>query len=66
MKVKQEYMYGAPSRCHAGESTQPEADGGIVTTELPEADSEIERHRSPQGRLPRAEQGFSPRFSSRA
>ncbi len=56
MYVTQEYIYGAPSHCHTRESTKSEADSGIVATELPAEDYEIERYRSSQGRVPEAGQ----------
>jgi len=62
-KVRQESRHGARSHCRARESPKTVADGGIVASDFPVEDPEIESYRAPQERMPRAGQGFSPSIS---
>ncbi len=59
-KVRQESRHGARSHCRARESPKTVADGGIVASDFPIEEPEIESYRVPQVRLLGASQGFFP------
>ena len=62
-RAMQESRHGAHSRCRARESLKIVADSGIVPSDPPAEEPEIESYRSPQGRLPGAGHGFLPTIS---